>query len=215
MTRSRSTPIPAELAQAAMKTIRPRDAGGIYAHPRAEFARLTTRGLLHRVADGYYVVVPQDMVGRRWTPSLEATAAGIASAIYRPDDVVVMGPSAARVHGAIPRALATATIAAPRQHREIELSDRAAVVRFIKRDTARLDVERIDTPLGPALVTTPEQTVLDLAHRPELGEVVVDVPSAIAALYARCDQRRLTALASAQRRTASLRRAEAWAWART
>jgi predicted transcriptional regulator of viral defense system len=211
MTRSRSTPIPAKLAQTAMKTVRPRDAGGIYAHPRAEFARLTERGLLHRVADGYYVVVPQDMVGRPWTPGLEATAAGIASAIYGPDDVVVMGPSAARLHGAIPRALATATIAVPRQHREIELSDRPAVVRFITRDTTRLDAERIDTALGPALLTTPEQTVLDLAHRPELGEVEVDIQTAVAALYARSDQQRLATLASDQRRTASLRRAEGWA----
>jgi predicted transcriptional regulator of viral defense system len=211
MTRGRSTPIPAELAQAAMKTIRPRDAGEIYAHPRAEFARLTERGLLHRVADGYYIVVPQDMVGRTWAPGLEATAAGIASAIYSPDDVVVMGPSAARLHGAIPRALATATIAVPRQHRAIELSDRPAVVRFITRDTTGLDAERVDTGLGSTLVTTPEQTVLDLAHRPELGDVEVDIRSAVAALYERSDQQRLAALASDQRRMASLRRAEAWA----
>jgi hypothetical protein len=97
----------------------------------------------------------------------------------------------------------------PRQHREIELSDRPAVVRFIKRDTARLDAERVDTPLGPALVTTPEQTVLDLAHRPLLGDAEVDVRSAVAALYARSDQQRLSTLARDQRRMASLRRAEA------
>ncbi len=213
MAQNRNTPIPPDLARAPMKTIRPRDADKIYAHPRAQLVRLSERGLLHRVADGYYVVVPQDMVGRAWTPSLEATAAGIASAIYGPDNVIVMGPSAARLHGAVPRALATATVAVPSQHREIALSDRPAVVRFVKRDTARLDAERIDTPLGPALVTTPEQTVLDLAHRPELGDVAVDVPSAVAALYARCDQQRIATLASDQRRTASLRRAEAWAQA--
>jgi len=211
MAPSRSTPIPPGLAQAPMKTIRPRDAGDIYAHPRAEFARLTERGLLHRVADGYYVVVPQDMVGRRWMPGLEAAAAGIASAIYGADDVVVMGPSAARLHGAIPRALATATIAVPRQHREIDLSDRPAVVRFVKRHTDRLDAERIETALGPALVTTPEQTVLDLAHRPELGMVDVDIRSAVIALLARSDQQRLSTLASEQLRVASLRRAENWA----
>jgi predicted transcriptional regulator of viral defense system len=211
MPQTRSTPLPPELARAPLKTIRPRDAAEIYAHPRAQLVRLSERGLLHRVADGYYVVVPQDMVGRTWTPGLEETAAGIASAIYEPGDVVVMGPSAARLHGAIPRALATATIAVPNQHRAIELSDRPAVVRFIKRDTARVDAERIDTPLGPALVTTPEQTVLDLAHRPDLGDVAVDVPTAVAALFGRCDQRRIAALARDQRRTASLRRAEAWA----
>ena len=211
MTRSRSTPIPPGLAQTPMKTIRPRDAGDIYAHPRAELARLTERGLLHRVADGYYVVIPQDMIGRRWIPGLEAAAAGIASAIYGVDDVVVMGPSAARLHGAIPRALATATIAVPRQHREIELYDRPAVVRFVKRHTDLLDAERIDTALGPALVTTPEQTVLDLAHRPELGMVDVDIRSAVIALLARSDRQRLSALALDQRRAASLRRAENWA----
>jgi predicted transcriptional regulator of viral defense system len=211
MIRSRSTPIPPTLAQAPMKTIRPRDAADVYAHPRAEFARLTERGLLHRVADGYYVVIPQDMIGRRWMPGLEAAAAGIASAIYGADDVVVMGPSAARLHGAIPRALATATIAVPRQHREIELSDRPAVVRFVKRHTDRLDAERIETALGPALVTTPEQTVLDLAHRPELGMVDVDIRSAVIALLARSDQQRISTLASDQLRVASLRRAEDWA----
>ncbi|SHU26035.1 Uncharacterised protein [Mycobacteroides abscessus subsp. bolletii] len=211
MPRTRSTPLPPELARAPMKTIRPRDAAEIYAHPRAQLVRLTERGLLHRVADGYYVVVPQDMAGRAWKPDLEATAAGIATTIYGPDDVVVMGPSAARLHGAIPRALATATIAVPSQHRAIELSDRPAVVRFIKRETARLDAERINTQLGPTLVTTPEQTVLDLAHRPDLGEVAVDVPTAVATLFGRCDEQRIAALAQDQRRTASLRRAEAWA----
>ena len=211
MARTHSTPIPPDLAQVPMRTLRPRDAEDAYAHPRAEFARLTERGLLHRVADGYYVVVPQDMVGRTWVPGLEETAAGIATAIYGADDVVVMGPSAARLYGAIPRALGTATIAAPSQHRAIDFSDREAVVRFIKRDTAQLDAERIDTPLGPTLVTTPEQTVLDLAHRPDLGDVAVDVPTAVSALFARCDRRRIAALATEQRRTASLRRAEAWA----
>jgi len=82
-----STPIPPELAWAPMKTVRPRDAGDVYAHPRAEFARLTERLRLHRVANGYYIVVPQDMVGRRWMPGLEAAAAGIASAIYGADAV--------------------------------------------------------------------------------------------------------------------------------
>ena len=206
-----STPIPSELAQAPMKTVRPRDAGDVYAHPRAEFARLTERGLLHRVANGYYIVVPQDMVGRRWMPGLEAAAAGIASAIYGADAVVVMGPSAARLHGAIPRALATATIAVPQQHREIELSDRPAVMRFVKRDTDRLDAERIETALGPVLVTTPEQTVLDLAHRPKLGSVDVDVRSAVVAVLARSDRQRISELAVDQLRVASLRRAEDWA----
>jgi hypothetical protein len=62
---------------------------------------------------------------------------------------------------------------------------------------------------------TPEQTILDLAHRPELGDSASDIPTAVAALYARCDQPRLKALATRQRRLASLRRAEDWVGALT
>ena len=150
------------------------------------------------------------MVGRGWMPGLEAAAAGIASAIYGPDDIVVMGVSAARLHGAIPRALATATVAVPAQHRPIALSDRTAIIRFIKRNTQGIDAERYETELGSILVTTPEQTILDLTHRPELGDTETDVPVAVTALYERSDKDRLQALALEQRRIASLRRAEVW-----
>lgn len=124
-----------------------------------------------------------------------------------------MGISAARVLGAIPRALATAVIAVPGQHRPIRLTDRAAVVQFVKRDTGQLDVERVETPLGPALTTTVEQTVLDLAHRPALGNAEPEITAAIAALYGHGDQARLAELATNQRRVAALRRGEVWAWA--
>jgi predicted transcriptional regulator of viral defense system len=210
MTQNRSTPMPIQLAQAPLRTIRPRDAINTYARPRPQLARLTEQGLLHRLADGYYVVVPQDMVGRNWMPGVEAAAAGIASAIYGADSIVMMGVSAARLHGVIPRALATAVVAVPQQHRPIMLSDRPAIVRFVKRDTESLDAERLDTALGPTLVTTPEQTVLDLAHRPELGDIEVDVPSAVAVLYERSDKQLLHSLATQQRRLASLHRAETW-----
>jgi hypothetical protein len=103
-------------------------------------------------------------------PGLEAAPAGLAVAAYSADDAVVMGVSAARLHGVIPRALATAVVAVPTRHDPIRLADRHAVVRFVVRDTARLDAERIDTKLGAVLVTTAEQTVLDLMKRPRLGE---------------------------------------------
>ncbi|BBZ32933.1 type IV toxin-antitoxin system AbiEi family antitoxin domain-containing protein [Mycolicibacterium confluentis] len=210
MARKHSTAVPPSLAAHALGTFRPAQAKHTYAYPAAEVARLHERGLLHRLANGYYVVVPPAMVGRRWVPGLETAAAGIASAIYGPHDIVVMGVSAARLHGAIPRALATATVAVPAQHRPIELSDRTAVIRFVKRDTQGLDVERYDTELGPTLVTTPEQTILDLAHRPELGDAEIDVRTAVAALYERSDNDRLEALAAEQRRGASLKRALTW-----
>lgn len=163
------------------------------------------------LADGYYPVVPQDMLGRNWLPNLESAAAGIATAIYGFDNVVVMGLGATSLYGVIPRALSTAIVAIPRQHRPIALSDRPAIVRFVKRDTSALDAERIGTELGPALVTTPEQTVVDLAHRPTLGDNEADIPTTVTAFYTRSDKQRLKRLAVEQRRLASLSRAEEWA----
>ncbi|CAN5642318.1 hypothetical protein BH11ACT6_BH11ACT6_16110 [soil metagenome] len=211
MARKHGTAVPASLAAHPLGTFRPVQAKSAYAHPGAEVARLHERGLLHRLANGYYVVVARDAVGRNWMPGLETAAAGIGSAIYGQDNIVVMGISAARLHGAIPRALATAIIAAPQQHRPITLSDRPAVVRFVKRNTQELDAERLDTELGSTLVTTPEQTILDLAHRPKLGDAGVDIGTAVAALYERSDKERLQKLATKQRRIASLRRARTWA----
>ncbi|MGQ4599526.1 type IV toxin-antitoxin system AbiEi family antitoxin [Nocardia sp. R6R-6] len=211
MEQTRGTPLPAELARLPLRTVRPQDAAHVYAYPRPELSRLADRGILHRVAHGYYIVVPQAQVGRPWLPGLEAAAAGIASAIYGVDRAVVMGVSAARLLGAIPRALATAVVAVPSQHKPIALSDRRASVRFVQRDTEALDAERVETSLGPVLATTPEQTVLDLARRPLLGNAETEVPAAVAALYRRSDPERLAELAEPQRLVAALRRAETWA----
>ncbi|WP_253799022.1 type IV toxin-antitoxin system AbiEi family antitoxin [Nocardia amikacinitolerans] len=139
-------------------------------------------------------------------PELEATAAGIGAAMFGPEHAILMGVSAARLHGAIPRALAIALLAAPKQRAPLALTDRDASVRFVRRDTARLDAELMGTELGQALVTTVEQTVLDLTRRPDLGETAVDVPAAVRALYPRCDAHRLTELATEQRMRATLQR---------
>lgn len=214
MARTHTTPVPSTLWRRPLRTFRPQDAAATYAHPRPELARLVDSGVLHRVAHGFYTVVPPDQVGRSWIPGLEATAAGIATSIYGADQAILMGISAARAWGAIPRALATAVVAVPQQHRPIALIDRPAIVRFVRRNTDALDAERIETSLGPVLITTPEQTVLDLAHRPQLGHAEQEVPDAIAALYRRCDHGRLADLATEQRRIAALQRAEAWTDAR-
>jgi predicted transcriptional regulator of viral defense system len=173
--------------------------------------RLERRGAVHRLAHGYYVVVPQEYVGTGWMPALEAAAAGIATADLGPANAILMGVSAARLHGAIPRAIDTAVVAVPAQRAAIKLADRAATVRFVKRETARLDAERMSTELGPTLVTTPEQTILDLARRPDLGDAEDEVPGAVRILIARADANLLEELAMAQRARASLRRARDWA----
>lgn len=206
-----TTAVPRELAALPLRTLRPQDAEGVYAQPRVEVRRLERRGALHRLAHGYYVVVPQDQTGTEWMPTLEAAAAGIATADFGPANAILMGVSAARLHGAIPRAIGTAVVAVPAQRNAIMLADRAATVRFVKRDTGRLDAERIATELGPTLVTTPEQTVLDLARRPDLGDATDEVRDAVRILIGRADDELLDELAAAQRSRASLRRAREWA----
>lgn len=206
-----ATAVPRELAALPLRTLRPQDAGRVYAQPRGEMRRLERRGALHRLAHGYYVVVPQDQTGTEWMPALEAAAAGIATADFGPANAILMGVSAARLHGAIPRAIGTAVVAVPAQRNAITLADRVATVRFVKRDTGRLDAERMRTELGPVLVTTPEQTVLDLARRPELGDAEGEVRDAVRILIARADVGLLDELAAAQRARATLRRARDWA----
>ncbi|MET4046704.1 putative transcriptional regulator of viral defense system [Rhodococcus sp. UYP5] len=204
--RRRQAGLPPEFARLPMRVVRAATAADVYAHPRAELARLTDLGLLHRVATGFYVAVPDNKVGGGWMPGLEAAAAGIAVAAYGRDEVVVMGVSAARLHGAIPRALATAVVAVPTRHDPIQLADRQAVVRFVVRDTARLDAERIDTELGAVLVTTPEQTVLDLEKRPGLGDAEGEVWPAVEQLYRRCDPEVLAEIAEVQKMRTTLAR---------
>jgi predicted transcriptional regulator of viral defense system len=206
-----ATAVPRKLAAFPLRTLRPQDAGRVYAQPRGEMRRLERRGVLHRLAHGYYVVVPQDQTGTGWMPTLESAAAGIATADFGPANAILMGVSAARLHGAIPRAIGTAVVAVPAQRNAITLVDRTATVRFVKRDTERLDAERMSTELGPTLVTTPEQTVLDLARRPDLGGAEDEARGAVRILIARSDAELLDELATAQRARASLRRAREWA----
>jgi predicted transcriptional regulator of viral defense system len=183
----------------------------LYANPGKEFARLATRGFLHKVATGYYAVVPPRATDRTWLPSLEAVAYGIPAADYGPDVVVLMGLSAARLHGAVPRGLAVATVAVEKYRPNLKLTDRPAGIVFVRRDTARLDAERLSIDLGGVLVTGVEQTLLDLAHRPERGGVPNEARTAVEALWPRADETVLHRLARAQRLNAALRRARDWA----
>ena len=198
--------LPVEFAQAPMRTVRTSDAGVVYAHPAAQMARLEGKGLLHKVAVGYYVVVPQDRVGTDWRPTIEAAAAGIAVAAVGAERAVLMGLSAARLHHAIPRALSIGIVAVPDDRRDLSLRDRDGTIHFVKRNTDTLDAELMTTDLGPCLVTTPEQTVLDLAHRPGLGHAEPEAHAAITALLPRCTDATLERLAGQQRLRAALTR---------
>jgi predicted transcriptional regulator of viral defense system len=199
--------LPPPLARRANRVLRPRDATNVYEHPRAEFARLARLGVLRRLATCYYALVPQGRLGDvRWTPSLDSVALGVAQADYGPSNVALMGVSAARHHGAIPRALAVAVVAAPKQRPHLQI-DNGRVV-FVKRDVSPLDLERIDTQLVSGWVTTVEQTLLDLASRPTLGDLGhSDLRDAVKTLATKVDWNLVRQLAEDQHRPAALRAA--------
>lgn len=209
--KGRTAGLPAQLASAPHRVVKPTDGLGFYAHPRPQFTRLAHRGLLRRLATGYYAVVPPDRTGDEWVPLLEDAAFGIAAADYGGSAPVLMGLSAARLHGAVPRALAVAVVAVPKQRPPLTLLDRPAVVLFVRRDTSRLDAVRFPRAWSRCLVTGVEQTVLDLARRPNLGGLPQEAETAVRALLPRCDQDVLALLATEQRLGAARRRALALA----
>jgi hypothetical protein len=198
--------VPPELLRAG-RVLRPRDAEDVYAFARPEFARLARAGALHKLATGYYAAVPDRHAGGRWLPELESAAIGIAAADAGPGGAALIGLSAARVHGAIPRALAVAVVATKAHRAPIAMADRDATILFARRDVARMDVQRHRFELGDGLVATVEQTLLDLARNPGLGGVPHEAKAAVAALLPRADRDLLDELARAQRGRAALERA--------
>lgn len=175
--------VPPEIATAEPRLIRPRDLRERYADPTKEVLRLAERGVLRRVAHGYYAVVPEEARGGRWRPSIEGVALGIGLADYGHESVALMGVSAARVLGAIPRALGAAVVAIEKQRPVLETED--GKIYFVARPVGALDVQRGRTELATGWVTTPEQTVLDLCDRPALGDQhATDVEDAIRELAA-------------------------------
>ena len=147
-----------------------RSARGVYAQPAAELARLTRGGATIKLAHGFYAAVPVDKRDRDWLPSLEDMAAGIATAVYGVGNGALWGLSAARVHGALPRALSVGYACGPSQHRPISLVARAGRVEFRRRNPQRLDLDYLGTELGPGLVTSVAQTILDLSSQDFNGD---------------------------------------------
>ena len=204
------TGLPADLAAVPHGVIRPRDAADVYAHPAPQLRRLVERGRLRRLATGYYAVVPRSEDGKGWRPTIEAAGFGIAASDYGAERVVLMGISAARMYGAIPRAVGVCVVAVPKQRPPIELFEGCGTVTFVRRSTLALDAVRRLSDLGTCLVTGIEQTVLDLAHRPELGGLPDEAREAVRALLPRCDRARLDELAAGGRLRAAMGRALDW-----
>jgi hypothetical protein len=166
---------------------------------------------MNRLAHGVYYAIPDD-AEQPWVPTIEAGAAAVATAFYGDRVPVLMHLSAARIHGVVPRALGVAIVAVPRQHKHVRLLDRqSGEVVFVKRDVDALDATLEETDLGETLATTPEQTILDLARRPGLGDLPDQAREAVATLLRRCDMNRVADLARAQRGLSALNHLKALA----
>lgn len=196
------------VARAPLRTIRTNDLAEVYANPRQAARALERRGLLHHLAHGFYCAVPPEHNSAQWRPTIEAAAAGIASAIHGDRVAVLTGLSAARVHRALPRAIGVAFVAVPVQRRPLRLVDRVGWIRFVTRGVEDLDAVLATTDLGQALATTPEQTVLDLGRADPRGKDA-DGREAIDALWPECDQVVLAEIAGRQRMRATLARLRA------
>ena len=179
--------IPSVLVSRSVRVVRPRDLKDLYVNPSSELARLEDQGAAQRFAQGYYALVPAESVGDpRWRPAIEALALGVAVADYGVDRVALMGPSAAHLHGALPRAVALGSVAIPKQRPS--LVTRWGRIGFPTRNVARLDLEHVDTDLAAGYQTTVEQTILDLARWADTWDVSSDMISeAIEALAGRAD----------------------------
>lgn len=193
------------IARAPMRTVRAGDLADLYAHPGPELAALTRRGVVHRLTHGIYCAVPREHVGDEWRPTLEGATAAIATVLYGDRVPVLTGLSAARMHGALPRAIGVGYVAVPTQRRPLRLSDRDGEVRFVRRVVADLDAVVTATDLGRTLVTTPEQMVLDLARSDPRAEDL-DSQEAIETLWRECSPQKLEEIAQHQRMRATLDR---------
>lgn len=208
MNDERSVGLHPRLLARGRRVLRPQDAAVLYSNPRAEFRRMEGTGALRRIATGYYVVVPQDRIGDpSWRPPMEDLALGIAVADYG-DDAALMGQSAARHHGAVPRAHAKAWIATTVSRRSIEGGPFGRIT-FVTRDVSSLDLVRARTSLATGWVTSVEQTALDLMRRPSWADGQSASADAVSRLLPRCDDALLNDLAAEQRGKAALDRAMA------
>jgi hypothetical protein len=165
-------------------------------------------GALRRIAVGYYVVTPRAYIGdTTWRPPLEDLALGVAAADYG-DDAALMGLSAARYHGAVPRAHAMAWIATRVSRRQLDAGPYGRIT-FVTRKLETLDLVRAQTDFAMGWVTSIEQTALDLMRHTEWAAGPQPAMEAVTRLLPRCDDELLNQLAEAQRGRAALARARA------
>lgn len=156
---------------------------------------------------GFYVLVPEDRRGATttWKPSIEGVALGIAAALHSPDEVALVGPSAARAHRCYPRALGTAFVAVPDQRRARQTI--VGEIRFVERHIDKLDTVRVETDLGPGWATSIEHTALDLCRNRPAWNITDEARTEVIRLLAdRIDWDLIDEIAEATRGVKTLHR---------
>lgn len=197
------------LASLRRGVVRPRDAAGIYTQPALQFRRLEKGGVLLKVAHGYYSLIPEASRGGQWRPEIETLALGVGQADYGINGAVLMHLSAARLQGAIPRAISVAVLAVPKQRPTLETS--CGRIIFVKRDVARLKRIKVETELATGWCTSNEQTAVDLARRPDLVKGMSHIArEAACTLFVLSDKGILDSLVMNQRMGPALHRLVTW-----
>ena len=197
------------LASLRKGVLRPKDAQEIYTRPALQFHRLEKEGVLLKVTHGYYAHIPEASRGGNWRPEIEALALGIGQADYGKNEVALMHISAARIHGAIPRALAVAVVAVPKRRPNLETT--CGRIIFVQRAVSSLKKIRIETELATGWCTSIEQTALDLAGRPDLVKGLDEVArEAARTLFDRVNEKKLQAVIGEQRMGSALIRLKLW-----
>ena len=171
--------------RAPLRTVRPQDLDPLLTHARRTINRLAEAGALARLAKGVYTVPPDGRDGRTWRPTIETAGLAVATARFGNRNAVLMGLGAARHWAAIPRAIGVTTVAVPEAGRPPVELERGGRVHLIPRDLDRLDAVLEITELGPALVTTPAQTLYDLTMKPAQGGMPDEAAAAARNLRAR------------------------------
>ena len=173
------------IARAPLHTLRLRDLRNPGTNTWRAVDRLAEQGALTRLVHGVYTAPPDGRDGRTWKPPFEAAALAIATARYGARQAALMGVSAARHWGAIPRAIGVAQVAVPRGGYAPATLDRGGIVRFIPRDLGRLDLVVERTALGDGMVTTLAQTLFDLLVRPDHDGLADEIAGAVRNLVPR------------------------------
>lgn len=198
---ARTTAAPREITSSPLRTVRPVMLRDRYADPEKELVRMARAGTLVRIARGTYTAKPDDIArDAPWRPGFEEAAMAYATAQYGHRVPVLAGIGAARFHHAIPRAIGATVVAVPEQHRPVTLTSGGRIV-FFTTDVRKLEARLERGSLGPFLVTTPEQTLLNLLARPKLGGMPTEAAAACRALAATVDHAHARALAARRPKT--------------